>query len=71
MHYVYDKKSREDFAKIRKKLAGTLDYNKQVEQRDFVITVSFKTLIKQWCSRAINKSVELVDDKGNLIYKYK
>lgn len=56
--------SKEEREEIRQ--AGIMMYS-----RTFFTTLCWSKIIKQWCDRDINKSICLVDDEGNTIYKYK
>lgn len=70
-HYVHSKKHRDQYEKLAKLVGRDLGHNTKIEKRVFCATVSLKTIIKQWCGRDINKSIELIDKDGNVLYKYK
>lgn len=72
--FLYKKKDREDFKKIfrgARYKERRKEYDRKIESRVFNTTVRIKTILQQWCDREINKSIVLVDDEGNEIFKYK
>lgn len=72
--FLYNKKERAYFKKILKGARfkeERKEYDRKIEARMFNTTVRIQTIIKQWRDREINKSICLVDEEGNIIFKYK
>lgn len=72
---VHSKRFREELLKVyrgaKKKQKRKELEEARIEIRNFHTSVKVKTIIRQWVGREINKSVELVDGDGNVLFKYK